>query len=154
MIRCSGARHSSSDFWDFAAKKYWFFRYIESRTLLFWRPHQSPWIVKFSLKNITPPIGKFFFCRSFYSDSYTFLHFLSPCFFFKNRKLVLRQDIFAINPSQLVNYSNFTKSCWVQLESQQLIPSFMDRLVQRGHVQKLLKRTSALVEFQVFSNRT
>ena len=106
------------------------------------------------LKKYYPPIGKFFFCRSFYSDSYTFLHFLSPCFFFKNPKLVLRQEIFPINPSQSVNYSNFSKSCWVQLQSQQLIPSFMDRLVQRSHVQKLLKRTSALVEFQVFSNRT
>ena len=129
-------------FLGFCSKKYWFFRSIESRTLLFWRPHQSPWIVKFSLG------------RSFYSDSNTFLHFLSPCFFFKNPKLVLRQEIFAINPSQSVNYSNLTKSFWVQLESQQLIPSFMDRLVQRGHMQKLLKRTSALVEFQVVSNRT
>ena len=106
------------------------------------------------LKKYYPPIGEFFFGRSFYSDSYTFLHFLSPCFFFKNPKLVLRQEIFAINPSQSVNCSNFTKSCWVQLQSQQLIPSFMDRLVQRSHVQKLLKRTSALVEFQVFSNWT
>lgn len=107
------------------------------------------------LKNINPPIGELaYFCRSFYSDSYTFSILWVLVFSLKNPKLVLRQEIFAINPSQSVNYSNFTKSCWVQLESQQLIPSFMDRLVQRGHVQKLLKRTSALVEFQVFSNRT
>ena len=150
-------RRSTLFFWflGFCSKKYWFLRYIESRTLLFWRPHQSPWIVKFSLKNInSAQRGVSVFLSQFLQWQLYFLHFLSPCFFFKNPKLVLRQDIFAINPSQSVNYSNFTKSCWVQLESQQLIPSFMDRLVQRGHVQKLLKTTSALVEFQVECFRT